>query len=87
MAKFKPEVTFRTEDSEHKYRNSYSKSRYVTLQFPTYRELKKEIKNILIESLDDTVHVSRSRRGTWGEWFEHWKLINGKPTIIKQGWM
>ncbi len=35
---------------------------------------------------EDEVFVTRSRRGEWGEWFEKWVLINGKPTIIKKGW-
>jgi hypothetical protein len=42
---------------------------------------------ILEEHIGDRpVFVVRSRRGEWGEWFEHWELINGKPTIVKKGW-
>jgi hypothetical protein len=40
-----------------------------------------------IKFTDDSIFVSRSRRGQWGEWFEHWDLINGEPKITKQGWM
>lgn len=35
----------------------------------------------------DYVTVSRTRRGEWGEWFEHWKLEGEKLSIIKYGWM
>jgi hypothetical protein len=42
---------------------------------------------ILEDSIDEYVSVYRSKRGEWGEWFEHWQLdSNGKPVIIKQGW-
>jgi hypothetical protein len=55
-------------------------------QFATYSEVKKRIKDLLKVSVDNEVSVYRHRRGEWGEWFEKWSLINGKPTIIKQGW-
>ena len=42
---------------------------------------------LMENSYDDEVHVSRTKRGEWGEWFETWGISNGKPTIIKQGWM
>ena len=34
----------------------------------------------------DEVFVARSRWGKWGEWCETWANVNGKATIIKQGW-
>jgi len=53
----------------------------------TYRELKKAIKRCIEDGDEDMVYVYRSRRGQWGEWFEHWKLDDdGKPGIIKEGW-
>ena len=55
--------------------------------YSTYKILKSKMSEMLEESYDDEVHVSRSRRGEWGEWFENWGMSNGKPTIIKQGWM
>ena len=55
-------------------------------QFATYSEVKKRIKDLLKVSVDNEVSVYRHRRGEWGEWFEKWSLISGKPTIIKQGW-
>jgi len=55
--------------------------------FPTYRELKRNLIKLIDESYDNEVSVSRSKRGEWGEWFENWAMSNGKPVIIKQGWM
>jgi len=45
------------------------------------------MKVLIKNSYNGVVNVYRERRGEWGEWFEHWSLINGKPTIIKEGWM
>lgn len=59
------------------------KAKYV--RFPTYRDLKKNIAKYLKHQSE--IHVSRSKRGCWGEWFENWELVNGKPKIVKQGWM
>jgi hypothetical protein len=61
-------------------------------EFPTYAELKKNLKKLIQESPDHEVTIFRSRRGEWGEWFEKWILSsynynNGEPIIIKQGWM
>jgi hypothetical protein len=60
----------------------------VIQKFKTYRELKKAIKGMCEESIGaDGVAVYRTRRGQWGEWFEHWDLDdNGKPYIKKEGW-
>ena len=88
MSNFKPQVTIITEETRREYVNGYGKkSPYKTIQYPTYRELKKNIQRHLEENLEATISVSRSRRGEWGEWFENWQLVNGKPGIIKQGWM
>jgi len=55
--------------------------------FSTYRELKKNLKLLLDRSTDNDLTVYRERRGEWGEWFERWSMIQGKPKITKQGWM
>jgi len=55
--------------------------------FPTYTQLKKKLKELIEQSPDNEIFVTRSKRGEWGEWFEYWVLSNGKPKIIKQGWM
>jgi hypothetical protein len=58
-----------------------------TTSFSTYRELLSNMKLLLKRSIDNSVFVSRSKRGEWGEWFEYWSMSNGKPGITKQGWM
>ena len=58
-----------------------------TTRFSTYRELRRNMKLLLERSTDNEVFVSRSLRGEWGEYFEYWQMSNGKPVIIKQGWM
>ncbi len=60
--------------------------------FPTYREAQKSLKKILLRGGDEhgkihSICVTRFKRGEWGEWFERWELCDGKPQIIKQGWM
>ena len=71
--KFKPSISYTID------------SKSVEKEYKTYRELKEHLKEHLAEADDCTASVYRSRRGTWGEWFEIW---NGKihPRIIKQGW-
>lgn len=93
MARFKPQVSFITKTSLNDYYNqsNYSKprlSKYITKQYNTYKELKKDLKDICKSNIDvDGVFVVRSKRGQWGEWNERWDLdSNGKPTIIKEGW-
>ena len=67
--------------------DSYGKkSRYRVIQYPTYRELKKNMAKHLKECIEWPVSVVRSKRGEWGEWFEHWQMENGIPTIVKEGW-
>ena len=87
MSNFKPQVSFITDESIRDYRNGSRKSRTIYNTYPTYKLLKRSLKAVLNASIDEYVTVSRSKRGEWGEWFEHWVLENGKPKIIKQGWM
>ena len=76
MPKFKPGFWYKTKES---------KSQWVS--FNTYAELKSNLKGYLEESEEEYISVFRSRRGEWGEWYEHWELGgNGRPKIIKQGW-
>jgi hypothetical protein len=90
MANFKPQVTYMTSESLHDYRvERYGvRTEYTTKKFNTYTELKKALKDYILDNHigEDPVFVSRSRRGEWGEWFEKWEKINGKPKITKQGW-
>jgi hypothetical protein len=88
MSAFKPQLTVITSETLRESRSGWkNKSPYKTIRYSTYRELKKNIKNHLEENEESIIPVSRSRRGEWGEWFENWQLIDGVPTIIKQGWM
>lgn len=88
MSNFKPQITIITEETRREYVNGFGKkSPYKTIQYPTYRELKKNLKKHLQENLEAQVAVCRSKRGEWGEWFENWTLVNGNPQIVKQGWM
>jgi len=52
----------------------------------TYVKLKRSLKRYIEMTDDAMVHVYRTRRGEWGEWFEHWGIDNGKATITKSGW-
>ena len=77
MSNFKPQVTVITEETRSKYRDSYGKlNPYKAIQYPTYRELKKNIEKHLRENLEAEITVSRSKRGCWGEWYETWKIVN-----------
>ena len=91
MANFKPQITVITEETRRDYVNAFGyrkgKSPYKTIQYKTYRELKKNIKKHLLENIEDTVSLCRSKRGEWGEWFEIWTLSDdGNPKILRQGW-
>jgi hypothetical protein len=55
--------------------------------FGTYAEVKRRMRDLLEISNDNEVCVYRHRRGEWGEWFEHWSMINGRPEITRSGWM
>jgi hypothetical protein len=59
----------------------------VVLRIPVYKDVKSTMSMMLNDSYDGLVKVYRRRRGEWGEWFEHWQLVNGKPKVIKEGWM
>lgn len=87
MSNFKPQASYISNESIRDYRNRMRNSETINKRFNTYAELKKHLKEMLSESINDVVSVSRSRRGEWGEWFEKWEMVNGKPTITNQGWM
>ena len=89
MSRFKPQVQVVTRESLREHRDSYHKKPMQEVHsFNTYTELKKKIKDFCERCIEEEgVFVVRSRRGQWGEWFERWQLVNGKPTIIKEGWM
>ena len=90
MSNFKPQVTYMTNESLHDWRVGRYRvsSPNITKSFKTYAELKKALKDYILDNhIGSTrVFVVRSRRGHWGEWFERWEKINGKPKITQQGW-
>ena len=55
--------------------------------FSTYAEVNRRMRDLLNLSEDNDVSVYRHRRGEWGEWFEHWHMLNGRPEIRVSGWM
>ena len=76
ITQWKPQVTIQLEYTSK------------ILVIKTYAEVKRRMKEFLNESVTSKVTVSRSRRGEWGEWFEHWEFnAEKKPIIKKQGWM
>ena len=81
MAQFKPSVSY-------VIKGDYGFGKYKTFSVKNYKLVKKNMLIYLNECFlnDPQVNVYRSRRGEWGEWFEHWELSNGKPVIVKQGW-
>lgn len=59
-----------------------------TIEYPTYQRIRSQLKNLIEGSSDGIVYVYRSRRGEWGQWFEHWAFNHKrKPILIKEGWM
>lgn len=59
------------------------------LVFDSYKDLKKLMGQMMEQSYDDRVMVTRTRRGEWGQWHETWAPhpVTGKPTIIKSTWL
>jgi hypothetical protein len=86
MANFKPQVLYTTTQSINDYWDRRRQSMYIRKSYKTYRELLKDLPRVLAETNEDYISIYRSRRGEWGEWFEHWALVNGKPKMIHQGW-
>ena len=84
----KPGFWVTTEESIRESRDYFSKKRpCIWISADTYRLLKKKLSEYLELSVDKEITIYRERRGEWGEWFETWQLVGGKPKIIKQGWM
>lgn len=61
--------------------------KHLHVEYATYRELRRDLKRQLEESVGDTISVARSKRGQGFEWFEIWELAaNGKPRLVREGW-
>jgi hypothetical protein len=84
MSNFKPSFSVRDNGN-----NTYllKGMQYKTFVFASYRQLKSKMKNIMKEYSADKVTVSRSLRGEWGEYYEHWYLSGNKLRKGKEGWM
>ncbi len=52
-----------------------------------YRKVLKNIRKYLEMSSTNKVTVTRYRRGQFGEWFEWWRMVDGRPEIVWEGWM
>lgn len=87
MSNFKPSLRWTSEESYRDHKNGVRKYPFMEIRYKTYKELKRNIKSALEDSVDNEVEVIRSRRGEWGEWFERWSIVGGKLKIIKQTWM
>ena len=87
MSNFKPEIRIITEQTKRDYYNGQSKSAFKSIQYPTYRELRKNLRKHLEENLEPTIGIYRSRRGEWGEYYENWCISGNKLCLIKKGWM
>ena len=86
MSQFRPQIFLSCDKRNVPYEDERKwKNGHLFKSFATYAELKKNLKTYLTIA-HEYVLVTRSRRGEWGEWFERWELIKGKPTIVKQGW-
>ena len=73
---FKPTVSYTDENGKQK-----------SFTLSTYAEVKRKLRAFMNDSFDENVYVYRHRRGEWGEWFEHWSMVNGRPEITRSGWM
>ena len=51
--------------------------------FSTYPELKKAIPDLIKQAYDGIVHVTRCRRGNWGQWYEQWDHTG----IVNRTWL
>ena len=57
------------------------------VEFLTYRELKKKLREYIQYNDIPQLTVFRQKRGEWGECFETWQLQGDELIIIKEGWM
>jgi len=88
MAKaFRPSVYVNVPDGYSDENNFNIVNGKLKQSFESYAEVKKRLRVLLNASIVNEVKVFRHRRGEWGEWFERWSLVNGRPEIVKQGWM
>ncbi len=85
--KFKPSVTVNVPRHYSGEFDKHLRNGSIQKRFDTYAEVKRRMRDLLNLSTDNEVCVYRHRRGEWGEWFEYWSLVNGRPQITRSGWM
>ena len=63
--------------------------KHVSKVFPTYAKLRRAMKTMMSDSIDNIVGVTRTRRGEWGQWFERWAINEqtNKLEKIKETWL
>lgn len=57
------------------------------VEYPTYRELVKDLPKLFREHNVNDINVTRQLRGEWGQYREVWELVNGKPKIVEETWL
>jgi hypothetical protein len=82
MSNFKPQFSIPRQNVPY-----WDKKKSDDYSFPTYRELKRNLVAIMKKHNVDEVCVSRSRRGSFGEWFEYWHRYGNVLVKGKEGWM
>jgi hypothetical protein len=84
---FRPSVYVNVPRNYYGEFEEHVKNGKIQKSFGTYSEVKRRMRELLNLSSDNEVSVYRHRRGEWGEWFEYWSLVNGRPQITRSGWM
>lgn len=69
------------------YRDLVKDMKQILNNFLNNRHKDWDFYNLGSRGRQDYVSVYRSKRGEWGQWFEHWKLVDMKPVKIKEGWL
>lgn len=74
----KPFVWYRSQNGTDEFR-----------VFDTYSKLRSSMRAMMADSVDNVLIVTRTRRGQWGQWFEHWHIDESTNKLIKtkEGWL
>jgi hypothetical protein len=69
------------------YRELLKNLKQTIKDYLTFRDRSQNRYSINDLSNREYISVYRTKRGEWGEYFEHWLLKNDELEIIKHGWM
>jgi hypothetical protein len=74
----KPQASYRSQNGTDETRS-----------FENYVKLRRSIRAMMSDSIDNVIDVVRTRRGEWGEWFERWSINEGTNKLekIKETWL